>query len=143
MVKSASNRASEQAVQTVRPLNNNSANSLGGPEGFDEQVRNILSAAQAPNLSPSATRQTRKPRTTTVIAIAIVIVNVILVCFFCLCCSIGRRHFIWVYPCRAHKAPHVSDCHESGTTWSSMSCVAKQLSNIEIAKDMFNAPEAR
>ncbi|KAF9214500.1 hypothetical protein BGZ59_003602 [Podila verticillata] len=41
MVKSASNRASEQAVQTVRPLNNNSANSLGGPEGFDEQ--NMLS----------------------------------------------------------------------------------------------------
>ncbi|KAF9282137.1 hypothetical protein BGZ74_002197, partial [Mortierella antarctica] len=36
MVKSASNRASEQAVQTVRPLNNNT-NNLGGPEGFDEQ----------------------------------------------------------------------------------------------------------
>ncbi|KAG0315008.1 hypothetical protein BG000_005337 [Podila horticola] len=35
MVKSASNRASEQAVQTVRPLNN--SNSLRGPEGFDEQ----------------------------------------------------------------------------------------------------------
>lgn len=35
MVKSASNRANEQAVQTVRPLNNNSAS---GPEGFDEQV---------------------------------------------------------------------------------------------------------
>ncbi|KAF9109712.1 Ubiquilin-4 [Mortierella sp. AM989] len=34
MVKSASNRANEQAVQTVRPLNNNSAS---GPEGFDEQ----------------------------------------------------------------------------------------------------------
>ncbi|KAG0088793.1 Ubiquilin-4 [Podila epicladia] len=36
MVKSASNRASEQAVQTARPLNNNT-NNLGGPEGFDEQ----------------------------------------------------------------------------------------------------------
>ncbi|KAF9361149.1 Ubiquilin-4 [Mortierella sp. AD094] len=34
MVKSASNRANEQAVETVRPLNNNSAS---GPEGFDEQ----------------------------------------------------------------------------------------------------------
>ncbi|KAF9164423.1 Ubiquilin-4 [Mortierella sp. AD010] len=34
MVKGASNRANEQAVQTVRPQNNNGAS---GPEGFDEQ----------------------------------------------------------------------------------------------------------
>ncbi|KAG0003718.1 Ubiquilin-4 [Entomortierella chlamydospora] len=34
MVKGASNRANEQAVQTVRPQSNNSAS---GPEGFDEQ----------------------------------------------------------------------------------------------------------
>ncbi|KAG0024335.1 hypothetical protein BGZ82_010490 [Podila clonocystis] len=40
MVKSASNRASEQAIQTARPPNSNT-NSLGGPGGFDEQ--NMLS----------------------------------------------------------------------------------------------------
>ncbi|KAF8933690.1 Ubiquilin-4 [Dissophora ornata] len=34
MVKSATNRANEQAVQTVRPLNN--SNGASGPEGFDE-----------------------------------------------------------------------------------------------------------
>lgn len=35
MVKSATNRANEQAVQTVRP---NATSNAGGPDGFDEQV---------------------------------------------------------------------------------------------------------
>ena len=40
MVKSATNRANEQAVQTVRP--NSSSRSSAGPDGSDEQVCAIL-----------------------------------------------------------------------------------------------------
>jgi hypothetical protein len=62
MVKSATNRASEQAVQTVRPLNN-SSNSLGGPEGFDEQVRNIFSwLCPIHHLHPTTHRQTKETK---------------------------------------------------------------------------------
>lgn len=105
MVKSASNRASEQAVQTVRPLNN--SNSLGGPEGFDEQVRNIFSwLCPTHHLHPTNTHDAqRKPKDRHGYHPA-----------SCLCAFsslMGRMSrpdvdiFIWVYPLRS---PQSNSC---------------------------------
>lgn len=128
MVKSASNRASEQAVQTVRPLNNNSANSLGGPEGFDEQVRNILCAAQVPNLSPPTTRHTRKPRTTPAIAIAM------RVCFLFFVVQSG----VDIYLGLSLQSPQSTSCVRLSRIGGPHGhrCRVWQSSYIIIAKDM-------
>ncbi|KAF8976444.1 Ubiquilin-4, partial [Entomortierella lignicola] len=68
MVKGASNRANEQAVQTVRPLNNNNPS---GPEGFDEQgfmatlldnpaIRDIMANPEVVRRMMMANPQTRE-----------------------------------------------------------------------------------